>query len=283
MRIAITIEDIWKEFATTKSPQLRDELITTYIPLVRFVVGRLGIPSTSMFDPEDLISYGVIGLINAIDRFDPARGVRFESFASVRIRGAVIDQLRVLNWLPRSAVTRVRQIETTLATLEQCLGRNPNEHEVAADLGLSVERYRHILVEASMTILSLDAPLISLLCDDELTSLSDLLEDHITPSTAQQVERQELIGQLEEAIAALPARERLLLSLYYEQELTMKEISREMHVSESRVCQLHMQAIIRLRVSLNSSYSDGSDFKKPLRVGARRSSVVQKGSSLLAG
>src|SRR5439155_22872245 len=105
------IDDIWTEFVATRRSQLRDELITEYAPLVRFVVGRLGIPPTSLLEADDLISYGMVGLINAVDRFDPSRGVRFEAFATSRIRGAVIDQLRVLNWLPRSAVTRVRQIE----------------------------------------------------------------------------------------------------------------------------------------------------------------------------
>src|SRR5947208_16904921 len=118
------IDDIWTEFVATRRSQLRDELITEYAPLVRFVVSRLGIPPTGLLEAEDLISYGMIGLINAIDRYDPSRGVRFEAFASVRIRGAVIDQLRTLNWLPRSAISRIRQIESTLATLEQSLVRH---------------------------------------------------------------------------------------------------------------------------------------------------------------
>ncbi len=111
------VDVIWSKFAKDKNPELRGELITVYAPLVRFVVGRLGIPPTSLLEAEDLVSYGMIGLINAIDRFDPSRGVRFEAFASVRIRGAVIDQLRSLNWLPRSAISRVRQIEAALAVL----------------------------------------------------------------------------------------------------------------------------------------------------------------------
>src|SRR5438132_14435181 len=107
-----TIDDLWKEFVATRRPGLRDQLITEYAPLVRFVVCRLGIPPTSLLEVEDLISYGIIGLINAVDRFDPARGVRFEAFATARIRGAVIDQLRTLNWLPRSAVARICQFVT---------------------------------------------------------------------------------------------------------------------------------------------------------------------------
>src|SRR5712692_5188264 len=248
---SVIIDDIWAEFVVTRHSQLRDELVTEYAPLVRFVVSRLGIPPTTLLEADDLISYGLIGLINAIDRFDPSRGVRFEAFATSRIRGAVIDQLRVLNWLPRSAVARVRQIENALANLEQRFGRPAKEQEAAAEVGVSTDRYRQMLLEVGIVILSLDAPLGSLMQDDEVASLSDLLEDPDTMGPAEQVEQQELITLLTTAIDRLPERERLLLSLYYHEELTMKEISSLMGVSESRICQLHMQAVLRLRSTLN--------------------------------
>ena len=245
------MDDIWAEFVTTRRPWLRKELITEYAPLVRFVVSRLGIPSTSLLEAEDLVSYGIIGLINAIDRFDPSRGVRFEAFATSRIRGAVIDQLRTLNWLPRSAVSRVRQLESTLARLEQCLGRPAKEQEAALELGVSTDRYRQMLLEVGIVVLSLDAPFSSFSQDDEIASLGDLLEDTSVPCPAEQVEKNELTDLLAAAVENLPERERILISLYYHDELTMKEISKVMGVSESRVCQLHMQAILRLRAALN--------------------------------
>lgn len=251
MVVSAMIDEIWSEFIASRRRELRDELITQYSPLVRYVVGRLGIPQTSLLDADDLISYGIIGLINAIDRFDPARGVRFEAFATARIRGAVIDQLRVLNWLPRSAVARVRQIEAALAELEQRLGRPAKEQEAAAEIGVSIQRYRQMLLEMGIVVLSLDAPLGSLMQDDEATSLSDLIEDSALPGPAQQVEHLEILEVLSSAVNRIPERERLLLSLYYREELTMKEISRLMNVSESRVCQLHMQAILRLRSALH--------------------------------
>lgn len=251
MGALIMKDDLWMEFVTTRSPELRDEIILAYTSLVRFVVGRLGIPATSMLDAEDLVSYGMIGLINAVDRYDPARGVRFEAFAMSRIRGAVIDQLRVLNWLPRSAVARVRSIESALATLEQRLGRPAKEQEAAAEVGVSTQRYRQMLLEVGIVVLSLDAPLGSLSQDDEVASLGDLLEDSRSPGPDEQVERTELMNALTVAIDHLPERERLLLSLYYHEELTMKEISSLMNVSESRICQLHMQAVLRLRTTLN--------------------------------
>jgi RNA polymerase sigma factor for flagellar operon FliA len=247
-----TVGDIWTEFAATRRSELREQLITSYVPLVRFVVGRLGIPATSLLEADDLVSFGIIGLINAIDRYDPSRGVRFEAFAAIRIRGAVIDQLRTLNWLPRSAMTRVRQIESALAVLEQRLGRPAKEEEAAAELGISTERYRQMLFKVGTTVMSLDAPLGPLLQDESAASLGDLLEDHDVLGPAEEVEQRELIAALSVAIDNLPQREKFLLSLYYHRQLTMKEISKLMGVSESRVCQLHIQAVLRLRSALSA-------------------------------
>ncbi|HYU76566.1 MAG TPA: FliA/WhiG family RNA polymerase sigma factor [Ktedonobacteraceae bacterium] len=251
MSAAAAIDDIWAEFAETRQKKLRDELIIEYTPFVRFVVGRLGIPPTSLLEMDDLLSYGTIGLINAIERFDPARGIRFEAFATPRIRGAVIDHLRTLNWLPRTAVSRVRQIEQALAGLEQRLGRPAKEEEVAVELGVSIERYRQMLLDASTTVLSIDVPL-NALQNDETMPLRDLLEDRDTPGPDEEAERRELVTALSSAIDHLPEREQLLLALYYQEELTMKEISKIMSVSESRVCQLHMQTIMRLRGLLHA-------------------------------
>jgi RNA polymerase sigma factor for flagellar operon FliA len=251
MITSVSLDESWTEFIQTRRPGLRDKLITQYVPFVRFVVSRLGIPSTGILDIEDLVSYGTIGLINAIDRYDPGRGVRFEAFATPRIRGAVIDQLRSLNWLPRSAVARIRQIEGAFARLEQRLGRFASEDEIAAEIGVTVQRYRQMLLEMSTSVLSLDAPLGAVSQEDELVALSDLLEDRDAVGPADYTERRELLEALLTAIEGLPERERLVLILYYQEELTMKEISRIVGVSESRVCQLHMQAIMHLRILLN--------------------------------
>jgi RNA polymerase sigma factor for flagellar operon FliA len=264
MGISATTGDLWVRFAATRDPALRDELITTYAPLVRFVVSRLGIPPSCVLDADDLLSCGTIGLINAIDRYDPARGSRFESFASARIRGAVIDHLRSLNWLPRTAMARIRQIEYAIANLEQRLGRPPVEEEIAAEAHVSPERYRQMLQEASTIVLSLDAPLGPLTQEEGPTSLADLLEDEHSPEPDAQVEMQELIELLRVALDGLPERERLLLALYYREELTMKEISKIMNVSESRICQLHIQAILRLRNALDIQ-QDNHQHKHPRR------------------
>lgn len=251
MGVSAAINDVWMKFVATRDCALRDELIREYAPLVRFVVGRLGIPPSCVLDAEDLVSCGTIGLINAIDRYDPTRGSRFESFATVRIRGAVIDHLRSLNWLPRTAMARVRQIEYAIANLEQRLGRPPTENEITTEAQISPARYRQMLQEAGTIVLSLDAPLGPLAQDEGVTSLGDLLEDEHSPGPDVQVEAQELIVLLRVALDQLPERERMLLALYYREELTMKEISKIMNVSESRICQLHIQAILRLRNALH--------------------------------
>src|SRR5258708_33460240 len=172
MGVSTAIGDVWTQFVATRNPALRDKLITEYAPLVRFVVGRLGIPPSCILDAEDLLSCGTIGLINAVDRYDPARGSRFESFATARIRGAVIDHLRALNWLPRTAMARVRQIEYAIANLEQRLGRLPVEDEIAAEAHVTPARYRQMLQEAGTIVLSLDAPLGPLVEDEGITSLA---------------------------------------------------------------------------------------------------------------
>jgi len=256
MSTAVVRDDLWAEFIKTGLQKAREELITEYVPLVRFVVGRLGIPPTSLLEFDDLVSYGMIGLINAVDRFDPTRGVRFEAFATPRIRGAVIDHLRALNWQPRAAVSRIRQVEAALSSVEQRMGRPAKEEEVASELGISVERYRQTLLDASTTVLSLDVPVGSFQ-DDEMASLKDLLEDSDTAGPAEAAEQHEMALALSTAIDQLPEREQLLLALYYQEELTMKEISKVLSVSESRVCQLHMQAIMRLRGILHAHRSEG--------------------------
>jgi len=251
MGVSTSISDVWTQFAATRDPALRAELITRYAPLVRFVVSRLGIPPSCVLDAEDLLSCGTIGLITAIDRYDPTRGSRFEAFASTRIRGSVIDHLRSLNWLPRTAMARIRQMEYAIANLEQRLGRPPREDEIAQEANISTSRYRQMLQEAGTIVLSLDAPLGSLAQEEGLTSLAELLEDERSPEPDEQVEMQELMALLRMALDELPERERMLLALYYSEEMTMKEISKIMNVSESRICQLHIQAILRLRNALD--------------------------------
>jgi len=163
MSIPARTGDAWVAFVTTRSPVFRDELIVAYAPLVRHVIGRLGIPSTSVIDRDDLLAQGVVGLIHAIDSYDPSRGVRFEALATAHIRGAVMNQLGSDNLLLPLAAARVRQMEGALEGLEKSLKRSATEEEIAAALNISVDRYRHMLEEAGTVVQSLDTPLSPLL------------------------------------------------------------------------------------------------------------------------
>jgi RNA polymerase sigma factor for flagellar operon FliA len=242
---------LWPRYVRTRDPRLRETLILAYTPLVKYVVDRLAISLPAVLDTDDLISYGIIGLIDAVERFDPDRGFKFETFAIPRIRGTIIDQLRALDWLPRSARQRAKEIERGIQDLRGTLGRMPTDEEVAAHLNMDLDRYHAAVQEAATVTLSLDHVL-STDDDDSPLALADLVEDRQAANLPGQVERNELLGALIRAIEELPERDRLVIALYYHEELTMKEISRVLEISESRVCQLHARAVLKLRAALAS-------------------------------
>jgi RNA polymerase sigma factor for flagellar operon FliA len=194
---------------------------------------------------EDLIGYGVLGLIEAIDRFDPGRGIKFETFAISRIRGHILDSLRQLDLLPRSARRQVKEIEQAMADLTQILGRLPTDVEVADHLSLELDQYRERLLNTNSAIISLDQPLADQ--SDETLTLYDSVEDSHVPSPATQLDEQETKAEIALAIQSLPEREQIMLSLYYNDGLTMKEIGQAMRISESRVSQMHARAVLTLR------------------------------------
>jgi RNA polymerase sigma factor for flagellar operon FliA len=233
----------------------RDELILRYAPLVRFVVARLGITLSAILDHDDLLGYGILGLIDAVDRFDPERRVKFETYAAARIRGYIIDQLRALDWLPRSSRQRLRDIERISLAIEQQEGHAARCEEVAATLGLAPECVRQALQDANCSFLSLDAGAHGAHGADDSgeVSLLDMVADEVSPGPAAIVEQMDLGASLSEALQRLPERERQIVELYYGGELTLKQISRVLGISESRICQLHARAIARLRADLEGS------------------------------
>jgi RNA polymerase sigma factor for flagellar operon FliA len=241
-------------YTTSRDPALREQLILQYAPLVKYVVGRLAITLPRVVDSDDVLSSGMLGLIEAIDRFDPTTGVKFETYAIARIRGAIVDELRALDWIPRSARQRSQEIAKTFARLEAEFGRPPADEEVARTLGLDMHQFQQAMLSASAVIMSIDTPVSSMDGQDDGTGtpLVETIESPSAPDPAHRTEEGELLGSLAGAIRALSERERILLSLYYEQELTMKEISLVLDVSESRVCQLHARAVHRLRGHLGS-------------------------------
>lgn len=248
--------DLWDRYITTRDPGLRSDLILQYSPLVKYVMGRLAISLPAIVDYEDILSFGTIGLIEAVERFDNEKGVKFETYAISRIRGAIIDALRSLDRLPRSVRQKSKESTEAILHLTTSLGREPTDEEVATSLGLTVEIYRKHLVDAAWVTVSLDAMGSS--DDEEDGGGGDIgIADPDTEDFSVGMEQAELIGDLSEAIRDLPDREQLILSLYYKEELTMREVSRVLGISESRVCQLHARALSRLRTQITSRHSEG--------------------------
>ncbi len=242
----------WNAYYAHRDAGLKDELVLQYAPLVKYVVGRLAIGLPNILDFEDVLSYGTLGLIEAVDRFDPSKGVKFETYAIARIRGSIIDALRAVDRLPRSVRQKARQIEKATNELEAELGRPPTDAEIASRLDVSVERYQGWLIDASWATVSLDGLLDSRDYGQGGAQV-ELPDAAAHEEVTGGVEREELGKALAEAIRNLPSREQLVVALYYQDEMTMKEISHVLEISESRVCQLHAKAVSRLRSALNSA------------------------------
>lgn len=247
------VKRIWSDYVGTRDAALREKLILHYVPLVRRVVARLDINPASELDTSDLISHGLVGLIEAVERFDPARGVAFETYASARVRGSVIDALRNLDLLPRSIRRRATQVENAISRLQVELGESPNDQQVAEALEMTVTAYRQVLGQVNYMIISLDTPL-DLNGEGASVGLAEALEDSQATDAMDRVEEEEMRKWLQNAIAMLPERERILLSLYYFEELTMREIGQVLNLSQSRVCQLHARSILNLRASLRNDF-----------------------------
>jgi RNA polymerase sigma factor for flagellar operon FliA len=233
-----------------RDPAVREQLILQYAPLVKYVMGRLAISLPAILDYEDILSFGTIGLIEAVERFDHQKGVKFETYAISRIRGSIIDALRSLDRLPRSVRQKARQANEVIVALTAQLGRDPSDDEVAAALGVEPDAYRRTQVESSWITVSLDS--LGASDGEEDTGGPMAVADPDGEDFSVDMERQELIGDLASAIRDLPDREQLILSLYYKEELTMREVSEVLGISESRVCQLHARALSRLRSGVTS-------------------------------
>ena len=242
---------LWQEYRQTRDRALRDRLILTYAPLVKFVAGRLGATLPSHVDEQDLVSYGLLGLIGAIERFDPGREIKFETYAIARIKGAIIDELRSLDWVPRSVRTRAREIERAIAELERTLMRAPTDAEISEKVGITEEELGDSLTEISRTSIAALDELWSPSGSGDQISLIDTIEDQSGPNPEVSLEQTELKEALGEAISRLPEREKLVVTLYYYEELTLREIGEVLGVTESRVSQLHTKAVLRLKARLS--------------------------------
>jgi RNA polymerase sigma factor for flagellar operon FliA len=247
MNTEVAVEQWWRRWHDQRDPLARDRLIVHYAPLVKFVAGRVGAGLPSSVDPGDLVSAGVFGLIDAVERFDRERGVKFETFAVPRIRGAVLDGLRALDWVPRSVRSRAREVETAFTDLEGQYGRAPTDEELAAHLRISMKDFRSWLAAiASTTVGPLDRALVA---GAEPVALTG----DVQASTAAVVEESEVRRLMRQEILRLPEREKLVLGLYYDEGLTLSEIGRVLGVTESRVSQIHTKAVLHLRSRLSAA------------------------------
>lgn len=240
------LDAVWQAYAKNKSPALKEKLILHYAPLVKYVAGRLLVHIGQHVEYDDLCGYGIFGLIDAIDKFDNAKGVKFETYASLRIRGAIIDHIRRMDWVPRTLRQKNKQMEQAFTQLEETLGRTPTDEELAEKLNLSLEETQNLMKKSSvLTLVSLD----DFMEQNYESSFSSLVANRVD-SPEEQTERQERKEMLAEAIAKLSEKEKLVVTLYYFEDLTLKEISSIMKVSESRVSQIHTKAITRLQGKL---------------------------------
>ena len=242
---------LWLEYRRSGDQALRDRLILTYAPLVKYVAGRLGSGLPAHIDEGDLVSYGLLGLIGAIERYDTTRDVKFETYAVARIRGAIIDELRAMDWVPRSVRSRARDIERAIGELEAKTGRAPSDEEISAKLGLTQEELDEALSEiARSSIAALDELWTVSGADGDQIALIDTIEDTDAPDPQRSLTQTEMREAIADSISRLPEREKLVITLYYYEELTLREIGEVLGVTESRVSQLHTKAILRLKARL---------------------------------
>jgi RNA polymerase sigma factor for flagellar operon FliA len=249
---ALELRDLWRRYKGTGDDRARERLVVAYSPLVKYVAGRMSSGLPAHVEEADLISYGLIGLINAIERFDLAREIKFETYAIPRIRGAIIDELRSLDWVPRSVRARAREIERANAKLEAKLQRAPSDEEMSAELGISMEDFQESLIQISnSTIAALDELWSVSDSSGDQVSLLDTLHDPEAPDPEKLLDATELKDRVADAIARLPEREKLVIALYYYENLTLREIGEVLGVTESRISQLHTKAVLRLRSHLS--------------------------------
>jgi RNA polymerase sigma factor for flagellar operon FliA len=248
---AIELKDLWRRYRQSGDERARERLVVAYSPLVKYVAGRMASGLPAHVEEADLISYGLIGLISAIERFELEREIKFETYAIPRIRGAIIDELRALDWVPRSVRARARQIERANVKLENSLQRPPTDEEMAEELEIDLEDFQEALIQISnSTIAALDELWTVSDTSGDQISLLDTLQDPGAPDPARVADAADLKDRVADSIARLPEREKLVIALYYYENLTLREIGEVLGVTESRISQLHTKAVLRLKSRL---------------------------------
>ena len=244
---------LWIQYRKNRDLKIREAFIKQYAPLVKYVAGKVAVGMPHNVEFDDLVQFGVFGLLDAIDKFDPDKNVKFKTYAVTRIRGAIFDELRSIDWVPRSVRQKTREVEDTIGTLEARLGRTATDQEIASAMGVSEEEYLKTLQKISGTsILSINEVWYSGDENDKM-SIGDSIESPASLNPEVIAERDEIRRVIVEAINELPDKEKKILVLYYFEDLTLKEIGQVLEVTESRVSQLHTKAIMRLRFKLRNS------------------------------
>jgi RNA polymerase sigma factor for flagellar operon FliA len=247
-----TEEELWQEYRKTRDPKIREDFIKQYAPLVKYVAGKVAVGMPSNVEFDDLVGFGVFGLLDAIEKFEPEKNVKFKTYAVTRIRGAIFDELRSIDWVPRSVRQKTREVEEAIGALEAQLGRTATDQEIASSMGMDEEEYLKILIKISGTsILSLSDVWFTGDENDKV-SIGDSIESPASLNPDVIVEKDEIRRVIIEAISELPDKEKKILVLYYYEDLTLKEIGQVLEVTESRVSQLHTKAIVHLRSKLTN-------------------------------
>lgn len=238
---------IWKEYQNGRDPKIREFLITKYAPLVKYVAGKVAIGMPQNVEFDDLVSYGTFGLLDAIEKFNPDKEVKFKTYAMTRVRGAIFDELRTIDWIPRSIRQKAKHVEKIIVELENKMGRTVEDEEIAQELDMSLEEFHSLVSKISGTsLVSLNDIWHGSDDSDEL-SFIETIESPANNNPDVIVEREETKASIVQAIQKLPDREKKVIVLYYYEDLTLKEIGEVLEVTESRVSQLHTKAIMRLR------------------------------------
>ncbi len=246
-----SIDSLWKEFKETGSDTARDKLLMEYSPMVRYIVDRIALNLPNTVDVDDLYSTGVIGLIKAMDTFEPERGFKFETYAGHKVRGAVLDELRSQDWVPRSIRQKSKDLQKVMMKLRTELGRPPYDQEVCDEMGFTKREYEKYLSEvAPTTILSLEESMPDQGGESKSIKVIETIEDPGCENPLKMLGYEEIKKILKETIADLPEKEKLVIALYHFEELTLKEIGVVLEISESRVSQIHSKAIIKLKSRL---------------------------------
>jgi len=247
------VSALWARYKDQGDAAARDDLILNFSPLVKYVAGRLASSLPQTVDTADLISYGIFGLIDAIEKYEPERAIKFETYAIARIKGAIIDELRAMDWVPRSVRSRAREIENAYVALENELKRVPSDQEVADRINVSLKDFQDILTKLSYTsVVSFEEIWVG--GDrDEGQSAIGTIRDETADDPVAVFESAEIKEILAQAIEKLPEREKTVIALYYYEGLTLKEIGQVLGVTESRVSQLHTKAVLRLRAKLRAA------------------------------